>query len=173
MRYLVSLLLLFGLQACLNKDLRQLELRSELTGHFTITPAELMENDSLATATLLTNTFQQKLDLAGIASNQLDASVANIALLGLNIPADSTFAFFDSLVISIENETDSVAVAELGEFTDASSNTVSLRLLNNDAKNLLISNDFWVEMNYAITAEELPAGIDIDFYIEWLMTSEF
>ena len=166
------LLILVSLQACLNKDLKKLELRSELTGYFTITAAELIENDTLAKATLLTNTFQQKLDLAGVSSNSINTTISDLALLGLNIPSDSTFEFFNSMTISLENDTDSIAVAELGEFTDVSSDIISLRVLDGNVTPILLSDDFWVEINYTIEADTLPDGIDFDFYIEWLMTGE-
>ncbi|MGB0522940.1 MAG: hypothetical protein ACPGJS_08260 [Flammeovirgaceae bacterium] len=162
------------MQACSNKELRQIELKAELTGYFVVDPQPDSAVAAQDTAILLTNTYQNKLDLSGVSNGEIDQISPNLALVGLNKPADSTFSFFENLTLSLENGTDSIAIAEIGEFTTLSSDVVSLRLLNGNVKPILEANEaFWLEMNYTINpADTFPEGIDMDVFIEWLVAGE-
>lgn len=174
MRSQLSLLvLLLLLQSCFNQDLQKIELTSSLTGTFVIQDTLFDTLTTQAYADVLTETFQEKLDLAHIASERINTTRATTAILTLSEPSDSSFSMFNSLTLSLENDQDSIAFAEIGAFTDTSQNPITLRVLGNNVKPLLIADTFWVEMTYSIDADTLPNGLKLDLDVEWLMTGEF
>lgn len=178
-RFSLITLLLCGLlvQACINQDFSTIELRADFTGNFEVIEQPTSFVDTTAQGTIIINNFQEKLDLAHISFDAIDKISASSATVVLNSPSDTifdSFEFFRNFSLALQNDTDSIAFAEIGSFTDTTSATVTLRTIDSNVKNILASDDYWLEMNFSLDTDTLLTDtIDIDLTVEWLMTGEY
>ena len=172
----IYLLLFVGIglcfQSCVNHDLDKIELRAGIASHFTIAGPITDSSFAQEVAVIDIDNFQYKIDLANLNTNEIDKVTADAVVLQLNTPSDSTFAFFKSMTLSLKNNTDSIAFAEIGDFTVLTGKQATLRTLDNDVKAMLIDNNYWMEMAYTTQIDTLPDGIDIDLIVEWLIEGE-
>jgi len=173
LKWFAFMLICMSLVACVNNELEDIELRALLEGNYEITTIQRDSVFTQAIAAIDTNTLQERLNLSGVPLGAIDNIRPNTVTLTLNAPSDSTFSFFRDMTLSLENDTDSIAFAEIGEFTTLTNSNISPRLLGNNVAPLLFADTFWVEMSYTIVADTTLDSLNIDFNIEWLVEGSF